>query len=554
MVLLLAVIAVPISKLLPLSSFPLLLGWWLVLVVSNAVFSRRLDRYGNPEPLMAVQIVIDLVVVSGLLNASGGVENPLYFAYVFPVIVGATLLPGRYTLGVTVLACILFCSLVAGEALHILPHVTLEIFPHSVGAPVHTHRAASPVVDSGHASYDPSFVAGKSLSFVILLLVTSYLTALLRGRLRESEEAVSNAAREAILEHERLEGMVQAAGAGMMVVEPEVTIQWFSRRAGQWLGWTGDVSGHACPMFEVEGGCRECVAHRALEEGRPVEAERRVIDDRSGVVRYFRHAAEPVRHEDGQTLQVVELIEDITQRKALEAEALHAGKLSVLGQLAAGLAHEIGNPIASLTTRLKRLEKQRDPSFVDESLEVLRSQVERIGRTVRNVSLFSRNRPAEWNLCQINDVAREALNLIRLDRRAGKVTFEQQLSEPSPVIRGVRDQIVQVLVNLLLNAVEAMSDGGTVFISSSSASGEVELAVRDTGPGIGPEVRDRVFEPFVTTKTQGVGLGLAISQSLVQAHGGSIEVVSEPEKGTCFKVLLPQGKAEDPRRGISRIA
>lgn len=195
----------------------------------------------------------------------------------------------------------------------------------------------------------------------------------------------------------------------------------------------------------------------------------------------------------------------------------------MLGHLAAGLAHEIGNPLASLSTRLKRLERQRDPKFLDESLTLIRQQIERIGRTVRNASLYSRSRPEEWTRFGVNEISAEAVNLVRPDDRARQVRFEMTLADPSPTIRGVRDQMVQVLVNLLLNAIEAMPEGGVLCVESAVTDRGIELMVSDSGRGIPLEVRDRVFEPFVTTKPQSVGLGLAISRSLVQAHGGTVE-------------------------------
>ncbi len=549
---LLVLIGVPIAELLPYSSLPWLLGWSSALVISNLVFSRLIERQVNPERQVVIQIVIDLVVLTGLLNASGGIENPLYLAYVFPVIVAAILLSRRAAFAIAVVACFLFGILVAGEALGLLPHASFGLFPHPEVIPgVEPPPGRPPAADSIHAAFDTSFIAGKSLALLALLLVASYLTSLLRDRLRDSERVVSKIAREAILERERLEGMVHAVGVGMMVVEPEQIVQWFSQRAGRWLQWQAEVRGNVCPLFQSRGGCQECVALQVFRDGRPSEAVRRLMGD-DGAVRYLRHVAEPVKDADGRVIQVVELVEDITRRRAIEAETVHAGKLSLLGRFAAGLAHEIGNPLASLATRLKRLERQRDPAFLDESLTLLKDHIDRIGRTVRNVSLFSRNRPAEWEPCGVDDMVEEAVNLIRLDSRARDVTFDRTLSGNSVMVRGVRDQLVQVLVNLLLNAVEAIPSSGTVSIASSLVDEGVELTVTDSGVGLAPEVRSRLFEPFFTTKKQGVGLGLALSKSLVEAHGGDIHVDSKPGEGTRFTVTLPLVKVGELTRERGR--
>lgn len=538
-ILVMAILAVPGTQVLPVVSLFLLAGWWLLLTAVNLLFGHWIRSGPNPERQLLVQLSADLVILTGLLNASGGIENPFHIAYIFPVAIAAILLPRRWAATVAVLAGLLLGSLAAGEAFHLLPHYTLELFPHPDPATeLSPHAPEPPFFEPQHGAYDPSFVAGEVFPLLVVVLVTFYLGSLFRERLKESEDAVLRSAREILLEHRRLEGMVQAAGVGMMVIERGQKVQWFSRQMAEWFGWREDLEGGVCPFYRTEGGCGECVALGALEDGRVAEAERQVTRD--GVRRYVRHVAQPVRGPDGRVLQVVELIDDVTRRKALEVEAVHAGKLSVLGHLAAGLAHEIGNPLASLSARLKRLERERDPTFLDESILLIQKQIERIDRTVRNVSLYSRKRPEEWTRCRVNEMVKEAVSLVRLDDRAHALRFELSLVEPSPAIRGVRDQIVQVLVNLLLNGVEAMPEGGVLCLESRLTGQGVELAVTDTGPGVPSEVMDRIFEPFVTTKSQGVGLGLAISRSLVQAHGGTLEGARLPDPGgTRFTVCLP---------------
>jgi signal transduction histidine kinase len=130
--------------------------------------------------------------------------------------------------------------------------------------------------------------------------------------------------------------------------------------------------------------------------------------------------------------------------------------------------------------------------------------------------------------------------MVRLDRRAKAVTFETVLPEPALRVRGVRDQILQVVLNLLLNAVQAMPDGGEIRLETDRRDGAVVLSVTDTGVGMDETVRRRLFDPFFTTRQDGTGLGLAISYSLVHAHGGRIEVASAPGRGSRFTVVLPQ--------------
>jgi signal transduction histidine kinase len=352
-------------------------------------------------------------------------------------------------------------------------------------------------------------------------------------------------ARAALLEYRRLESVVDAAGVGILLRGPDQAIRWASRRGTQWQEHDTHDPDEPCPFGGVASGCRVCLVARTFATQQSQEAERRLKSDDGGL-RYLRCATSPVRDRDGNVVQVVELVEDITARKALETQALHAGKLSVLGRMAAGVAHEIGNPLSSLTARLELMERRDDPSFARESLTVLRGQIARISRIVHGISHFARPRHQEWERWEINGVVGEALELLRVDRRARRIEFRERLAVPSPRVRGVRDQIVQVCLNLLLNAVEASPDGAVVEIETVQRDSDVVLAVEDQGNGVTPEVRAHLFEPFFTTKPEGTGLGLSISYAMVHAHNGRIEVSSDPGKGARFAVHLPAAETDQP--------
>jgi signal transduction histidine kinase len=199
------------------------------------------------------------------------------------------------------------------------------------------------------------------------------------------------------------------------------------------------------------------------------------------------------------------------------------------------------------------MNRRPDADFQLESLKVLQTQIDRIGRIVRNVSHLSHNRTDGWTTIDVNSVVGEAMSLVKLDKRARDVRFSERLQADLPLVRGVRDQILQVIINLLLNGVEAMPDGGALEAMTSADGGHVKVAVSDSGKGIEERVRQRLFEPFFTTKAEGTGLGLSICYSLVHAHGGTIEVATSPA-GSRFTVDLPTEVPGDElrrRRGIA---
>ena len=541
----LIVLAVPILEILPNSALVPLAGWWGVLVVANCLFGRWVKRSRGFTRQILTQGAIDLVVLTGFLNASGGLENPLYSMYLVHVIIGGILLPKRQAAGLTLLAASLFMLLAFGEYLHILPHYTIELFPHEGGvSSPSAHDAEIQVLGHGeHASHDILFVLGRSLPFVVILMLVAYFTAMIMVRLRRGESDLEDVARQAMLDRRRLASVVDASGLGMMQVGPKTELRWFSQRIVDWFGWPAGEFGSVCPLLAGNVRCPVCIAQRTVETGKALEADRREVLD-GGSERYFRHRTSPVRDRDGSVIQVVEVVEDITTRRALEAEAAHAGKLSVLGRMAAGIAHEIGNPLSSLSTRLSLLERRSDPAFVDESVRLLRSQIDRIKRIVHGVSHFARLRRQSWTVWELNEMVEEAVGVVALDRRAKSVTFSPRLADPSPRVMGVRDQMLQVTLNLLLNAVEATPEGGEVTVETHQRDQEIELTVTDTGGGVADDVRARLFEPFFTTKDEGTGLGLSISYSLVHAHGGRIEVGSSFGGGARFTAYLPAAGAE----------
>jgi len=517
----LIIIAVPLTAIIVRARLPVLLVWWSVLGVSNVLFSILADRDRNYERQIELQISIDLIILTGLLNASGGLENPLSIAYLFHVILAGILLPQRKAWLAAAIGSSLFSFLAVGEFMEWLPHSTIRLFPHGM--------------IGEHAAHDPLFVAGRMLSMVGAMFLTAHFSTLSTEKLRRNEVALERAATEAMLGRQQLEEVIEAAGLGMMIVQRDLRVQWANERFAQWIG-------RGTHEHDSDRPCFACLAKETIDTEETRESDFSVAGER-GAIRYFHQTTAPVRDHGGEIVQVVHVVEEITARKALEAEVMHASRLAVLGQLAAGVAHEIGNPLSSLQARLQLMRRSTDPEFMRESLDTLQTHMNRISRIVRGVSNLATTRVDGWASLDLNSVIHEALSLVRLDHRASNVEFVEDLDPRLPRVRAIRDQMVQVFLNLLLNAVEAMPDGGALEAHSFSEDGRVKVNIKDSGAGMDAAARTHLFEPFFTTKSGGTGLGLSISYSLVQGHGGVIEVCSEPGSGCCFTVDLPMERA-----------
>jgi two-component system NtrC family sensor kinase len=250
-------------------------------------------------------------------------------------------------------------------------------------------------------------------------------------------------------------------------------------------------------------------------------------------------------------LMVRELEGQDRNRAALEAQLAHSGRLVSLGRMAAGVAHEINNPLAAIGELSGLMEDLIDDQFVraTEHGELFRSNVRKIqehvdrARSVTHRMLgFARRMEPRQDTFNPNEVAEEALSFIEREASFRGVQLTRQLDPAMPMIRSDRSQLQQVFFNLLNNALDAVADGGHIVIRSRVIDDQVEVAVEDNGVGIPRENQDRIFDPFFTTKApgEGTGLGLSISHSIMQTLGGSLRFESEPGKGTTFWVQLPR--------------
>ena len=347
------------------------------------------------------------------------------------------------------------------------------------------------------------------------------------------------------------ENLVRSIPAGVISVDREGVIQIFNSAQEQLSGVTAaEVEGRS--IFEVFGD-------RSDEEG-VLDRLRAVL---SGPRREdltldlaatpftadprlrYRIGIAPLRNRRGEVDGAVLIQEDLTDRARLEAQLLRSEKLSSVGVLAAGVAHEINNPLTTILGYAKLLLEGLDQDHTDRpALELVADEARRVQEIVRNLLDFSRQEESgEVTAVILAEVLERTLSLVAPDLRKRQVTVERQLGADLPAALADERRLEQVLVNLITNAAHAMEGGGTVTIRTAHRpDNELPLLVEvaDTGPGIPAEIRGRIFDPFFTTKEpgQGTGLGLAVSHGIVTDLGGEIELDSVVGQGTTFRVWL----------------
>jgi PAS domain S-box-containing protein len=250
----------------------------------------------------------------------------------------------------------------------------------------------------------------------------------------------------------------------------------------------------------------------------------------------------PLVSKSGERIGRLLLFDDVTQRERMEEQMSQTEKLTSLGLLAAGVAHEVNTPLAVISNYIQMLAKQMPEGDPRQALiEKIVKQTFRASEIVNNLLNFSRTGSAELSDIDVNRVVEETLSLVEHPLKTSQVRIVKQLGETLPRVRGSANKLQQVFLNLFLNARDAMPGGGMLEVRTAAHNGSVEIEIVDTGAGIPREHIHRIFDPFFTTKAtgRGTGLGLSVSYGIIKEHSGKIDVRSTPGKGTSFHVEFP---------------
>ena len=245
---------------------------------------------------------------------------------------------------------------------------------------------------------------------------------------------------------------------------------------------------------------------------------------------------------DGKLAGFIFIVKDITEEKKLKYEVFQAEKMSAIGQLAAGMAHEINNPLFVISGRLEMiLADKRLGKKMKDNLGIVSEQAERIRKLVDQLLKFSRKSLPKLDTLNINEALEGVLPLLSYHKLpSANIEIEKKLSPDLPAVKGDLNQLQEVFFNLLINALQAMPEGGRVTIATENSEGRSALIkISDSGKGIPQESRKNIFMPFFSTKKDGTGLGLSICYNIIKAHSGTIEMDSQVNKGTTFTIKLP---------------
>jgi two-component system NtrC family sensor kinase len=428
------------------------------------------------------------------------------------------------------------------QALHLSERErrTAELLDLNYYLPCRLQERTIAVIGLGRTT-DGDFLSSEDME--LLESLAGYIgIAIQNARLYQSLE-------QKITEYERLkefnENIVESINVGILAVDLEERVE----------SWNAQMEVLcALPRREALGKrLAEVFPAAFMEEFVRVKDEPGVhnlykfrLEMREGEARTANIAIAPLVARNFETVGRIILVDDITERTELEAQLSQAEKLSSIGLLAAGVAHEVNTPLAVISSYTQMLAKQlRGDERLSPLLEKITSQTFRASEIVNNLLNFSRTSSTEFRETDVNAIIRETLTLLEHQFKTAKVETVLNLDPDLPPILGNAGKLQQVFLNLFLNAKDAMTGGGTLRISTE-ANGHVAVSIADSGSGIAPEHLQRIYDPFFTTKTapkqgqrRGTGLGLSVTYGIIQEHAGKIHVESQLGTGTTFFLEFP---------------
>lgn len=476
----------------------------------------------HPRLLVFVQCAVDVVFITVVAHFSGGLASPFKLLYFLPVIVTAGRLGTRE--GV----------IVATGA--VVGHFVLAV--------------------TGRVSWSHLLESG-AVAEILTLLVALLLVAVLEGHLArkasESREKLEVTRTELDTAQLRIANILDSMGSGLVLVDSDGRLVYLNRTGETILGLAEAVAGgsdYRIVFADVPAFCDHISA--ALSAGRPeVRAEFFVRRGNGGTVPVGLSTS-ILRDDDGRDCGVVAIFQDLTDVRRMEERLRHDDRLSALGEFAAGVAHEIRNPLYAIKGSVDLLKDCIEPTEETTRLiELVARETDRLNGLLKDVLQYGGIESGERENTRLDVLVGEVAELARRHpAMTPEITLDLDASEPTESVVN-SEQIRRAIFNLVINAIQAVDGKGSVRVSvvperefagrgmAAGAGWDVAVVVEDTGPGIPSEKRDEIFLPFHTTKKGGTGLGLAIVDKAVQAHGGRVAIVSESGRGSRFVVYLP---------------
>ena len=478
----------------------------------SALVLARLQRLSRLLMFSQVQLTWELVFVSLLIIISGGVESVFSFAYVFVIVAASFLLSRKQTILVAAAAVIMFGGILDLQYFNYLQSIGL------------TRTLSSQAF----------------LTTVFVHVVAFISTALLSGTLAERWRLSEAELRRKEIDFEELERLNKAIlnhiSSGLMMINRFGRIRSFNRAAAEITGYRLEEI-YDADAKELFGGM---VFFNGDEYNLVNRAEGEFVD-KTGACLTFGYATTIARGRNGEEQGLLVTFQDLTQLKKVEEQLTRSDRLAAVGRMASGMAHEIRNPLASISGSVQLLMEGTEPSAEDRRLmKIVVKEAERLSGLLTDFLTFARPKTPVKEPVNVVSVLDELIDMLAADHRFENVEIERNYPDEF-VVSLDRGQIWQALWDLAVNASEAMLGHGRLIFSVHHTVGPT-IVVEDSGPGISADIKSRIFEPFFSTKEKGTGLGLASVYSIIESHNGTVTVDRGDAGGARFSMKFASGE------------
>ena len=480
------------------------------------VYSIIFYRVKNLAAFAYVQILGDALIETGVVFATGGVESAFSFTYIFSVIAAGIILYRRGSFLVATLAGVSYGAL-----------AWLQYYGLVLQTPAR------------------GFTESEVLYNIFLNLVAFYTVAFLASSLSERLRATKEALYEKSTDLRELqslnESIVRSMADGMVTVGLDGRVTAFNKAAEEITGVPAQ-SAKGTAFSEIFNWLGIETFFVDIEAAGRLPYRYELVYARQDKELVLGMTLSPLRNEQGVITGLLGVFQDLTPMKEMEEEIKRKDRLALIGELSAGVAHEIRNPLASLSGSLQILKGDLDLKEEDARLmEIALGEMDRLNNIVTDFLTYARPKAPAKEGCDLVGLVRDTAGLIINSKELREdIRLETDLPDKPIILKADPAQLKQVFINLCINAVQSIPAAGTVRIKASyKGAGRAEVLVSDDGEGIKKEDIDRIFYPFYSTKEGGYGLGLAIVYRIIEDHGGRIRVESEPERGTTFFITLP---------------
>lgn len=506
---------------------PILIPTFYSLIATTYLFTlvyAILFRLVNLKTSTYIQIFGDIILITALVSATEGIESPFVFLYLFSIIPASIML---YRAG----------ALTAASASSIFYGVIVDL----------QYYNSLPFLS-------PTTLPVKTFFYVLTLHIVAffsvaYLSSSAVETLRRMREELKEKDSDLVELQAFNDNVAQCMSTGLLTTDERGRLTSFNRAAEEITGYRWeDVKGK--PYLEILPVKKLEDILNNVESILPIYRFENEVPRKNGTHITLGLNVSHLKDENGHSRGIIGIFQDLTKIKEMEMEVKKREKMAMIGELAAGMAHEIRNPLASLSGSMQILKQEL---FLKEDharlMEIALREMDRLNRTITEFLVYAKPVPLQKRPVNINDLLSDTINLLKNSEqfKSSKISIQTEFKESVLLSNVDPHQMSQVFWNLSLNAVQSMSGGGVLTISSRIKSFDgisekmrwIEIIFRDTGEGIVEDIIDKIFLPFFTTKEGGSGLGLAIVHRIVEEHGGRIYVKSKPGRGTQFTLYLP---------------